>query len=188
MLYIDPNVNWADYTKIMILPVTFWGDSNTKLSPADQQELCNDADKALHDQFSSDFTIVDQPGPGVLELKAAITDASAATPVLRSISMVVPQARVLNTLKYAATGSYAFVGGARGEAEITDSMTGQRLAAWDDERIGGGNISNAAQWDLGDAENVIDYWAKHLNDRVAQLQAQGATASASGALKSASAN
>ncbi|MGA2411957.1 MAG: DUF3313 family protein, partial [Candidatus Binataceae bacterium] len=82
------------------------------------------------------------------------------------------------TVKYAATGTYAFVGGARGEAEITDSVTGQRLAAWVDERVGGGNISNAAQWEMGDAENVVDYWAKHLNDRLVQLQAQSETASA----------
>jgi hypothetical protein len=42
----------------------------------------------------------------------AVTDVEAATPDLRSISMVVPQARLLGTLKRGVTGSYPIVGGA----------------------------------------------------------------------------
>ena len=52
-----------------------------------------------------------------MKLDVAIVDASSATPVLRSISMIVPQARLLSSLKYLATGSFPFVGGAQAEAQ-----------------------------------------------------------------------
>ena len=39
--YIAPTVNWSSYNKIMIAPVTFWADDDSKVSAADQQALCN---------------------------------------------------------------------------------------------------------------------------------------------------
>ena len=75
-------------------------------------------------------------------------------PVLRSVSVVVPQARVLNVLKYAATGTYAFVGSATAEAKVTDSQTGELLAAWADQRFGGVSVKNVTVWQQGDAENA----------------------------------
>jgi hypothetical protein len=44
--------------------------------------------------IGKNFAIVDQPGPGVAKLSAALTDATSAVPVLRTISLVSPQARV----------------------------------------------------------------------------------------------
>ena len=76
----------------------------------------------------------------MLRAQFAIMDASAATPVLRTISMVIPQARALVTLKYLTTGTYAFVGGLQGEILATDSVTGTVLAAAVDRRVGGGSI------------------------------------------------
>jgi hypothetical protein len=39
--YINPNVNWGSYNKVMIAPVTFWAADDSKVSAADQQALCN---------------------------------------------------------------------------------------------------------------------------------------------------
>src|SRR5207245_10849181 len=63
----------------------------------------------------------DLPGPDVMKLAVGIVDASAATPVPRSISMLIPQARAIATLKYIGTGSYPFVGGLQAEAKLTNS-------------------------------------------------------------------
>jgi uncharacterized protein DUF3313 len=96
----------------------------------------------------------------------AVTDVEAATPGLRSISMVVPQARLLGTLKRGVTGSYPFVGGAQAEFKLTDSTTGDILGAGVDRRIGGGAITTAAQWQWGDAENAMREWAKLAAERM----------------------
>src|SRR5207245_3511031 len=121
---------------------------------------------ALDQELAKQFQVVDQDGPDVMKLQVAVTDLAAATPGLRTMTMLIPQARLLSTLKRGATGSYPFVGGAQAEFKVTDSVTGQVLVAGVDRRIGGGNISTAAQWEWGDAENVMKDWAKLAVERL----------------------
>ncbi|MCX7098657.1 MAG: DUF3313 domain-containing protein [Methylococcales bacterium] len=167
--YINPAVQWGQYTKVMIDPVTFWGGSSTQVSAADQHMLVNYTHQQLKAQISQKFQVVDQPGPGVMKIDIAIVDAEAATPVLRSISMIIPQAHMLANLKYLATGTFPFVGGAQGEAKLTDSVSGQVLALAVDKRIGGGSITTGFQWQWGDAENAINKWAELTTNRLASL-------------------
>jgi len=157
--YVNPSVQWTQYKKLLLEPVTFWGDDKTKISVKDQQMLCNFLHEQLYDQLSKKYQMVTEPGEGVMKLQVALVDAEAATPVLRTISMAIPQARLLSTLKYLATGTYPFIGEAEAEAKMTDSVTGQLLGEWVDKRVGGGNIKTAAQWQWGDAENAMKEWA-----------------------------
>jgi hypothetical protein len=146
--------------------VTFWGSDTTKVSAAEQQALTDYFFQVLREQLGQKFQLVDDAGPGVMRLQVALTDAEAVTPGLRTISTIVPQARALNTLKYAATGTYAFIGGAQAEAKLTDAVTGQLLAAAVDRRVGGGSIKAAAQWQWGDAENAMHTWATQVTERL----------------------
>lgn len=164
--YVNPNASWTQYKQILIEPVTFWGGDTTTISAADQQMLVNYFQQVLREELSKKFQIAEQVGPGVMRVQVAILDASAATPGLRTVSMIVPQARTLNTLKYAATGTYAFVGGAEVEVKLTDAANGQLLAAAVDKRIGGGSLEAAAQWQWGDAENAMKAWATQWTERV----------------------
>jgi hypothetical protein len=147
-------------------PVTFWSSDTTKVSASDQQTLTDYFYQVLREQFGKKFQLVDQVGPGVMRIQVAITDAEAATPGLRTISMIVPQARTLNTLKYVATGTYAFIGGAQAEAKLIDAATGQVLFAALDRRVGGGSLKAAAQWEWGDAENAMNAWAEQASNRL----------------------
>ncbi|MEI6336875.1 MAG: DUF3313 domain-containing protein, partial [Methylococcaceae bacterium] len=119
--YINPAARWSQYNKVLLDPVTFWGGDSTKISAADQQMLVNYASQQFKEQLGQKFQIVDQAGPGVMKIGVALTDAESATPGLRSISIIVPQAHMLSNLKYLATGSMPFVGAAQGEVKITDS-------------------------------------------------------------------
>lgn len=166
MRYINTSVVWKQYTKVLIDPVTFWGGDTTKVSTADQQALTNYLYQSLQKQLATKFQIVDQPGPGVMRIQVALIDAETATPVLRTVSMLIPQARVLATLKYIATDSYPFVGGARAEAKVTDAVNGTLLSAADDQRVGGGSMATAATWQWGDAERVADKWAEMTTTRL----------------------
>ncbi len=169
--YINPSANWSSYTQIMVVPVTFWAADDTKVSEHDQQVLCDYFYVTLVQYLSKNFTIVDGPGPGVMKLAVALTDASAAVPGLRTISVVVPQARALNMIKNAATGTYAFVGSAEGDAKLTDSVSGVLLAAWADKRMGGVSVKNADVFQWGDAQNAMNYWANGLNERLVAMGA-----------------
>lgn len=181
--YINPDVSWTQYTKIEIEPVTFWAGDDSKVSSSDQQVLTEYFYNSLREQLSKHLTIVDEPGPGTIRLQVALTDAESAVPVMRTISVVVPQARVLSRMKQLATGSFAFVGGARAEGKATDSQTGQILGEFVDERLGSNAVRNAATWQWGDAERAMDFWSQLLAGRLAQLQ-QGQTPAASGGASS----
>jgi hypothetical protein len=164
--YVNPTVQWSRYSKVLIDPVTFWGGSSTSVSSSDQQMLVNYFSQQLNEQLGKRFQIVDRGGPDVMKLTVSITDAETATPVLRSISMIVPQAHILSNLKYMATGTFPFVGGAQAEAKITDSVSGELLIAVADRRIGGGSAVTGLQWQWGDAENAIDKWCEMTAERL----------------------
>ena len=122
--------------------------------------------------LGKNFVIVDQPGPGVIKVSAALTDATSATPGLRSVSVLVPQVRALSAIKMAATGTYLFVGSAQGALKVNDSTSGQLLAAAVDKRVGGASITNVTVFQWGDAENAIDYWGKLIDKRLVSFGVQ----------------
>ena len=166
MRYINPAAQWTQYNKIIIDPVTFWGGDTTKVSAADQQSLVNYFSQQLNVQLAKKFEVVTKPGPGVMKLSVALTDADAATPGLRSVSMIIPQARAVSSLKYLATGSFPFVGSAQAQAKITDSVTGETLGLAVDRRIGGGSMAAGFQWQWGDAENAINQWSEMIAEKL----------------------
>jgi len=180
LAYTSPSANFSSYNKIMIAPVTYWANDDSTLPPVEQQILCNYFYNLLVQDFGKNFTVVNEPGPGVAKLSVALNDATSATPVLRTISVIVPQAHVLNLIKRGLTGTYAFVGSATGQAKLTDSVSGQLLAAWADQRFGTAAVQNATVWQWGDAENAMNYWAGALDKRLVALGVQnnGAMAAA----------
>ncbi len=174
LVYINPNAQWSKYTKIHLLPVEFWAGSDTTVSPADQQTLSTYCFNALQAELKKNYTLVDGPGPDVLNLRVALMDATTATPGLRSASVVIPQLKIINMAQSMATGSYAFVGSAEAEMAATDSTTGELLAAAVDKRAGGGGIQGATSFKWGDSQNAMDYWAQKISSRLLQLQGRTA--------------
>jgi hypothetical protein len=175
LAYVNPNAQWSKYTKIQLMPVEFWAAADSKVSESDQQMLTSYFYNKLQADLSQSFTVVNQPGPDVLTLRVALMDATTAVPGLRSVSVIVPQARVLNGLQSLATGSYAFVGSAEAEMKVTDSTTGELLGGAVDQRAGGMGIKGAASFQWGDAENAMDYWAQKIANRLLQLQGKTST-------------
>src|SRR5271167_509702 len=170
LAWINPNAQWASYTKIQLMPVEFWAAADSKVSTADQAVLTEYFYNSLQTNLSKSFTLVDQPGPGVMTLHVALMDATTAVPGLRTISVVVPQARVLNMAQSLATDSYAFVGSAEAEMKVTDSVSGELLAEAVDQRAGGMGLKSAASFQWGDAQNAMDYWAEKIPNRILTLQ------------------
>jgi Protein of unknown function (DUF3313) len=175
LVYINPNIQRTKYDKVMIDPVQFWDGKNSDVPAADQQTLTTYFYNALNEELAKNFTVVDQPGPGTIRLQVALINATASTPGMRSISVIVPQARILNAAQSMATGSYAFVGSAEAAMKVTDSQTGELLGAAMDQRKGGMALSTAAQWKWGDAENVMKFWAEKISTRLSELRTRGAT-------------
>jgi hypothetical protein len=79
----------------MLDPVQLWASDNknsalSKLSREDQQLLVNYLYVALRDALQKDYTIVNEPGPDVMRVRCAITEARADRPVMDLLSTATP--------------------------------------------------------------------------------------------------
>jgi hypothetical protein len=60
--YVNPAAQWSQYNKVMIDPVTFWGDNSTAVSASDLHMLVNYFSQQLNTYLGQKFQIVTQPG------------------------------------------------------------------------------------------------------------------------------
>ncbi|MFG0273731.1 MAG: DUF3313 domain-containing protein [Phycisphaerales bacterium] len=126
-------------------------------------ELTQWLETALREELGSAYTLVDAPGPGVLRLRAAITDVDPATPLLN----------LHPATKLTGLG----LGGASFEAEGLDAITGERVFAVLVSRDAAKRIgSGLGEW--ADARQVMRDWAAQFRARV---DAAHASAPAAGA-------
>jgi hypothetical protein len=167
--YIAPDVDWAQYTSVQLDSVTIWADPETvDLSVEEKQALTDYLYAALHRELEKDYEMVDFPSAGTLRIRVAITDAEGAAVVANVITSTIPQLRLLSTLTGAATGASVLVGEGGIEVEMTDAMTGRRLAAAVDKRVGT-KATRAAFGEWKHVEAAFDWWAERLRQRLAEV-------------------
>ncbi len=172
-VYIRPGVMWSRYNAVQIDSVGLWGDAAANISAEDQKVLTDTLLKSLEDDLGKYFTLVNQPGPNTLRLRVALTQVGAAKPVLRTISTVVPQLRVLGSIVGLAADTATTVGSATVEMEVLDSATNQRLAAAVDERAGTKVLfAKRAYTTWGDVQAACGYWAERIAWQMARQGVQ----------------
>lgn len=177
LVYWNPKVRWAQYDKIILEPVTIWrtGESSTVLTSVSREELQDLAD-LLHATIRSrlgEYQLVDAPGPGVMRVRVALTEAGKSFVPLDVVSTVVPQARAVAEVTSLATRTPAFVGAAAIEIEALNSVTGERLAAAVDRRVGAKSPEGVLRsWD--DVEDAFQVWADLVQRRLREKR-QGVT-------------
>ena len=169
LIFIRPDVDWARYEMIHIESVTLWRNEKTDDVPEEEQQILTDfLFQALHEQLNEDYEIVDEPGPNVLQLRAAITEAKGSKAVMNTITSVVPALRTLTTIVGMSAGTSVLVGKAGIEGEITDSMSGDRLMAALDQRQGTKAVRGGIKtW--SDVKLASEFWAERLRKRLAKL-------------------
>ena len=170
-IYVDKSADWKKYTKVYIKPVELWKSDDKesrfgKMSHAEQEELISFFHTAMADALEKDFQLVDHAGPDTLVAHAALTEAGKSWPVLNLVSTVYPGALVLSYVKQGFTGTASFVGKVRIEAEMTDGVTGQRVAAIVDERAGTKALRTKFDGSWGDLKLCFDWWANRFNERL----------------------
>jgi hypothetical protein len=173
--YIKPGVAFSAYDKVLIEPVTIWAaseDSLKDVSEDDRSMIVDYLHTALVKRLGEKVSVVDEPGPGVLRLRAAITEAAKAPAVMSTVSTVVPTMWAVSNLKKIAVGTQSFVGAAGAEVEITDSVTGEVLAAAVDRRSGTKSLERIGGGSWDDFRNACDVWALMLANRLASERAK----------------
>ena len=170
LVYINRQVDWYSYNALMLDSVTLWtSDRTAKLSDEDAQRLTDYFYTELYDHLSQRFQITKNPGPGVMRLRAAITQAKGAKVVANAVTTVIPQLKIISAVAGLAPDTRLFVGEGTVEIDLTDSLTGERLAAGVDQRAGT-KAYRAGLKEWSHVKQAYQYWAKRILERLIELR------------------
>jgi hypothetical protein len=169
--YFDEDANWRSYDKMWLAPVTLWGAAEDSFgsNEQDRKRLVQNFYGLLHREFSKDYQMVSEPGSGTLAARVAVTEGGKPTPVLDTVTSIVPQTRVATTLGGYATGKPAFTGAIQMEFKVNDSLTGALLAAGIDKRVGEKRMLDSFDsW--SDVDDAMAFWAQQARFRLCRLR------------------
>jgi len=171
LVYENPAADWRKYKKIQLDPVTVWmnqKDSQLKdVAVEDRQRLAALLGSKLNEQLRKDYEMTSTPGPDVMRIQVAITEAASSNPFMDMVTSIYLPVKLLLTPKSMATGVAAFAGSASAEMRITDTAAGTVLAEAVDRR--GGTKSIGGSWSSWhDAEESFRFWSEKLRYRLCQ--------------------
>ena len=171
-LYVNKEAVFGAYDKIMLDQAVFFFKKEADYKGIHTDELVELSDaihKAILDALSDVYTFTDKPGPGVMRIRAAITDVVPYKPGRGTLTSVVPVGIAASLVKKAATGTHIGVGGVSFEAELLDSQTNAVLGAVIDSQTGKKYKVGKTTSKFGHAKDIFNLWAKTLRKRLDNL-------------------
>lgn len=164
----DPDkTKFKAYTKVWLEPVQVWRGEKSDAKDLDQEDAQYVSQylwSRLDEELRKDYMMTREPGPGVMRIRVGITEAGKGIPVLDNLTAAYPGTLLMSKGKKAIGGTESFVGKASVEVEVTDSQTGELMAAGVDRR-GGGKYAWKALNRWEDFEQAANYWAKKFRWR-----------------------
>ena len=201
MSWRKPDIDFKVYNKIIVERLTFFYHDEADYKGIDPTEL-----KALADYFSEsliknlgdNYPVVTESGPGVLRIRAALTDIVPNKPSVSVVTLVVPYLTVadLGTSSVAkgGPGSNFYVGHTSVEAEFIDGATNEQVAAFVDRYYpkkydvelkkgpgraiihGFGQYFKAySTWSY--TKDAFDYWAQKLRQKLDEVHGKNSAES-----------
>ena len=173
LIYKNPDADWRKYKKVQLDPVTIWmSRKNSQLkdvSVEDRQRLAALFWSNMNESLKKDYEMTSQPGPDVMRVQAAITEANASDVAIDMVTSIYLPAKLFLAPTSMATGVSTFAGSASAEMRVTDSATGTILVEAVDRRGGTKNIGGSwSSWN--DAEEAYRYWAEKMRYRMCQFR------------------
>lgn len=141
--YVKPGVDLKKYDSVIIDPVTTVV-ATPGVSPEVQSQLAAYLGDSLRTQLSGKMKISGTPGPSTLRVRTALTDVVEGQKAGKPVTTVhtSPTAALSGNLGSDAVA--AFISNVSFEGEILDSVTGERLTALCDHRLGKKREATAA--------------------------------------------
>ena len=152
--YTQPDIELRGYDKVLIEePTLTYDETSSHRAAATTQRIRSAALATLRTAVAEQFELVTEAGPGVIRLRAAITDVHAESKP-RRFWQYTPIGLVKGRID-AAKGTDVALRAATIELELTDSLTGDALAAVVD-------TDDYGSW--GDVVARLDRWVRHVID------------------------
>jgi hypothetical protein len=139
MVWRKPGVDFKTYDKIIVERINFFYKDDAEYRGIDPTELKALADY-FHDTFMKNvgnaYPVVTEPGPGVLRVRAALTNIVPNKPAVSVVVLVVPYLTIgdlgTSAVSKGGPGSNFYVGHTTIEAEFLDGTTNEQVAAYVD--------------------------------------------------------
>jgi hypothetical protein len=166
LVYVKSGIDLKPYSKLMFERIVVLLSDSAEyraIDPATLKELTDYYQNAIFNAVKNGYEIVDQPGPGVLRVRVAVTQFKPSKPVANTLSTITPIGWVASGATKLASDDNVGTGEAGTEFEMLDAMTGERLAAAVDRRQGGKGVFRG-KWE--DTKDAFDYWAKRFRQRL----------------------
>jgi hypothetical protein len=158
----NPAKSLKEYSSFIVDPVAIYLHPEVKDDVINQEKLTEFRDEfynKLVAQLKENYQVTDQPGPGVLRIRAAITD-------------FVPSTLLLNLHITSTFLLQPGTGGAAIEAEFTDSETDERVLAMIQSKKGSRIKYHKGFSKWGHAEDVLLHWSDWLLKTLEKAHAQ----------------
>jgi len=165
LVYRNPRADWPSYDKVLLEPVTLWRSGRQSLDAVPEQDLLRLVDgleSAVRRRLGQGFRLVEEPGPGVMRIRLAITEARASDPIL-DVMRAHGGAATCPTEGPLDPETRRFIEAAHIEGEIRDAQTNQLLAAGVDRRrqVGALPIDTWAE-----VTRAMGFWADRVCTRL----------------------
>jgi hypothetical protein len=171
--YVNPKADFRKYDKILFEPVALMAGPDSKLGKApreDVQALVNYMAAKTAEVFTKDYALVKEPGPTTLRVRCALTDVGSKRVAMSTLSSITPIGLALQSIEMLASGTTLAAGEAAIEGEVLDSVTGERLAAAVDRRVGT-MMPDKRHFDKWNhVKDALDYWIERLATRLRALR------------------
>lgn len=133
--YVKPGVDFGKYDSVIIESVTTVVAS-PGISPAVSDQLAAYLGSSLHGQMSSGLKIVSAPSPTTLRVRTGLTDVIEGQKAGKPVTTVHPNPKITLSGNLGSAEIATFVSQVSFEGEVVDSVTGERLIALVDHRLG----------------------------------------------------
>lgn len=170
MLYVDHSFDFRPYTKLMFDPVQVQvtpGPDEAQVPPDVLQRISGQLQQSMQANLAPAYQIVNQPGPDVLRVRAAITDIEAAKPPKGAIDFM-PIKAAFNVTREAA-GAGPRVAEMKAEVEVL-SPAGKRVMAATATRQGDERLPQGDTITWESLQPITDYWARNFRQRLDQVR------------------
>lgn len=168
--YRKPGVDFKEYTTIILDPLVIWPSQHSDYGGLDgltAWRLTLAFQESMRRALAGGYVIVKDPGPGVLRLRAALTDVMLERPALASSVPLLPLANdFLIQASEKISGMNALEGEAAIEAEILDTQSQERLVAYVEKRMSSKILLTHEKDSLGPVLEIFDFWANKLRQRL----------------------
>lgn len=161
-----------EYHSIVFSPIEIWMDPNTQYRGIDPNELKQITDyflTELKQELGKDYKIVENSGPGVMNIRLAITGLNKEKPDYKKVYNLIPVKAVyeLGSAGYRAiAGKQVDIYEATAEMEIRDSEKNIRLVAAVDRQATKATVDKDSETDWSNLQGVLDYWVKTIKTRL----------------------